>query len=184
MRYKTSRLALQIFDEVLVSDFEHPFRRQNGPPVVHQRFVSLVVATEFAEVIGEWLVFREQQRVAGYAGVDGIPFDMDDPGARQRQMNKAGEHEIGRQFVDDAIFRCPELAHAFDIGLAKLGQVFIRQFGEHVRVRARSALRDIRHCGHKIIELSGSEDARMAGEDLFDQARARARHADDKHRRL
>ncbi len=119
--------------------------------MVHQRFVSLVVTTEFAEVIGEWLVFREQQRVARYAGVDGIPFDMDDPGARQRQMDKASEQEIGRQFVDDAILRRPDPAHAFDIGLAELAEVFIRHFGEHVRIRARSALRDIRHCGHKII---------------------------------
>src|ERR1700730_10152780 len=123
MRYKTSRLTLQIFDEVLVSDFKHSFRRQNGPPVVHQRFVSPVVATEFAEVIGEWLVFREQQRVARYTGADGIPFDMDDPGARQRQMNKASEQEIRRQLVDDAIFRCPDPAYAFDIALSNLRQV-------------------------------------------------------------
>src|SRR5258706_14533545 len=99
-------------------------------------------------------------------------------------MDEASEQEIRRQFVDDAIFRRPDPAHAFDIGLSKLPEVFTRHFGEHVRVRARSALRDIRHCVHKIIELSGSEDARMAGEDLFDKARARARHADDKDRRL
>src|SRR6266566_6712819 len=177
MRNKTSRLPFQILDEVFVSDFEHSSRWQNGPPVAHQRFVSLVITTELAEIIGEWLVLREQQRVAGHTGVDGIPFDMDDPGARKRQMDKAGEQEIGRQFVDDAIFRGPVPAQSFDIGFSKLSEVFIRYFGEHVRVRARSALRDIRCCGRKVIDLASSEDARVTGQDLFDEARARARYA-------
>src|ERR1700719_2654563 len=182
MRYKPSRLTCQVFDEVFVSDFKHSSRRQNGPPMVQHCFVSLVVATEFAEIIGKWLVLSEQQRIARHAGVDGAAPDMDDPGARKRQMNKAREQEISRQLVDDTIFRCPLPAQSFDVDLSELPAVLVRHLGEQVRVRARSSLRDIGYCGRKMVDLAGAEDARVTGEDLLDEARARARHADDKDR--
>src|SRR5262249_32790453 len=75
-------LALKVFDNVLVGDFEHYLLRQDGAPMCHQRLIGAIIAAKFAELIGVSEVASEQQGEAGTTGVDGIATQMDDARAR------------------------------------------------------------------------------------------------------
>src|SRR6516165_5259364 len=106
MSYEAARLAVEVIHEILVLHLQHRFGRQNGAPMLHENVVSAIVASEFGEVIGEGLPFREQKRVAGYAGVDRIPLYVDDPCPGKCQMDETNEQEVSGHLVDEAILRC------------------------------------------------------------------------------
>ena len=148
--------------------------------MVHQRVIGLVIATELAEIVGEGLVFREQQRKARHARVDRMPLDMNDPCLRQHQVNQPCEQEVRRHLVDDAILPAAALGQAFHVGLAELPQLVVGQLAEKFGIDARLSFRNTSHRGHEIPDLAGAEDARVTRQDLFDKARTRARHAQDK----
>ena len=186
MRDKTPGLPCKIADDVLILHFENPSRRQHGAPVGHHRLIGPVVTADFPEVVGERLVFREQQREARQTGIDGMPLDVNDSGLRKRQVNQAHEQEVRRHLVDDAILPAAALGQAFHIGLAELLQVVVGQFAEKFGKNTRRSFRNTGRRRHEILDLAGAENARVTGQDLFDKARARARHAqhEDRHVRV
>ena len=108
---------------------------------------------------------------------------------RQKTTRAPGEQErrdaemqnIVRHFVDDA---GPSLAQPL-----KFRDIIVRQPARQTRVhlvqRAPLSMREhgVAEAG-QIAELSCARNARVAGGDLLDQARARTRHADDEYRRF
>src|SRR3981189_14352 len=86
--------TFEVIDEILVMCIDHDAGREHLVPVLHDRFVTAIVAAEFGEIVGKRLASREQQREAGQTGVEGIATRIDEAGVRQRQMNQPDKDEV------------------------------------------------------------------------------------------
>ena len=112
---------------------------------------------------------------------------VDDLRVRQDQVDHADVQEVVRHLVDEerAIGLAVD-ARLCDEPLAELAQPRGIQRGEHVgvgadRLRVRLAAQLARH-RHDLGQFHRAFDRGVAGEDLFEQGRARARQADDEDR--
>src|ERR1700761_7973892 len=85
--------ALEILDEIFIDDTVHAARK-HGIPMTHQRKVAAVVASRGFEVITESLAGRVQLLVVREATGHGLAARIDDPGARQHQMDEADVPKI------------------------------------------------------------------------------------------
>ena len=109
---------------------------------------------------------------------------MDEPGIRKQHVQQPDEIVVRQQLVGDA--RRPGRQRR------QLRQIAI---GDQPVLRGIHALHDLRilrqagkaatqhvQLARELLDLSGAERIGMIGQDLFDQRRARARHADDEDR--
>src|SRR5258706_2157700 len=176
-----TRLTLDIIDKLLVLNVDHHPLRQHVVPMIHQRRVATVIASEFAEIIGEWLVAGEKQ---GKAGIERIAPDVDDAGIRQRQMNETDEDKVQRQLVDDPLHRRSQGSYQADIAGTEVAQIFRRHRRDQFR-ELITALPIFESCNSsaKGFDLSGTIDPGMACQDFLDQCRTGTRHPDHKYRR-
>ncbi len=101
-RDQPSRGVLGCGRRVLVDDVEHSVGRQHRAPVVHQTEVLPIVRGEIAMLAREPPVLRELSRVDGKAGVDRVAPAVNDPRARQEQVNEANPEEVERHLVRHA----------------------------------------------------------------------------------
>jgi hypothetical protein len=76
------RLPFDISDHVFIIHVEDAPGRQHAAPMRHQSLVMSVVATEFREVIGLEISFREKFGKTGDAGIHGIANGVNDDGIR------------------------------------------------------------------------------------------------------
>ena len=133
-------------------------------------------AAKLGLIVGEGLLAREQLRVTRETGVDGIAPAMDDARVRQDEADEPREHEVRRHLVDDVPSSGRHRGH--------VGEISFAQRLELGRVQARRRLREpvdpvAQHL--QPLELAGGVDHRMRSEDLLDQRRSRARHADNEY---
>ena len=181
-----ARRACQIRNQLLVAHVDDTPRRQHPAPMLHQGSVVPVIAAKLGEIVGVGLLAGEMHREARHAGVDGIAHGMNDGRVRQRQMDQAGEDEISRHFIGNA--RCVRrpLPEPIAILRAERPKMLRRHVRNHLGKRQRARQRIAEAAGGLVeqVEFAGAKDLRMARQDLLDQRRARARHADDEDRKV
>src|SRR5579862_27226 len=179
-------LRFRLGDHVLVQDAMHA-AGQHGVEMRHQARIVAPIAAEIAEVVAEGLAAREMLLEVGQAARHRMAPRVDDPGIGQDQMDKAHMQEIVRHLVDEE--RSAEFAMhagAREIVLADLPQARGLDIGEQLGIAAlravqRVAVEPARERGD-VGQLHRAFHLGMAGQDLLDQRRARARHADDEDR--
>jgi hypothetical protein len=64
-RQQPARLAFDVGDHVFVARFQHHARRQDPPPMLHQRQVSAIKRAEFSQIVSVMMAGLEQRRETG-----------------------------------------------------------------------------------------------------------------------
>ena len=154
----------------------------------HQFHVVAVEAANVREVVAEALAPRVELLEVREAAGERVTPRIDDLRVRQHQMDHPDVQEIVRHLVDEV--RAAGLAldpRALDVLLAELAQALPRSLPPAPRRRRRSSSEAASvRSSLAMPMISGSSrrpfHGRMAGQDLLEQRRAGARHADDEDR--
>ena len=148
----------------------------------HQALVEPVVAAELGEVVGERLAVGEQAPKARQAGVARIARAVDDARLGQHEVDEADPAVVVGHLVGDAARRRRTGADGGDVCDAELAPALGAGLANAVEERRRRARPAARHAGGEpadLGQLAGAVHLAVAGENLLDERRSRARHADD-----
>ena len=99
-------------------------------------------------------------------------------------MNEPDVEEVGGQLVGEPWPLARMLAGRGDVRFADRPQLIRAEFRDNVGItapRSRTFLEPVDH-GREVGKLAATADLRMTGENLLDQRRTRARHANDEYR--
>ncbi len=147
----------------------------------HQCDVIAVIGAEVGKVVAICLAPRERLFEQREAARHRIAPDIDDPRVRQHQVDQPGVQEIAGKLVDQ-----PSLARAMDRGAreivgAERGEIGVRNPADRGRIH-RVTLREIARERGDVGQFGRAVDRAVACQDLLDQRRARARHAEHEDR--
>ncbi len=135
---------------------------------------------DIAQIVGRLVAAAEQLAKTAKAGVDGIADAVQDDRIRKHQMDHADVDVVAEHLVDQEWRLAPA-------GGALPGEIAVRERAEKRRIVVRRRFGGV---GKPVGD--GAPDRRafaepgnlaVAGQDLLDQRRARARHAQDEDRR-
>ena len=155
--------------------------------VRHQPDVVAVVTADVVEAVTEVLAARELLLEQREAAGQRVPPHVDDPGVGQRQLDQADVREVVRHLVDEERRTGLALdAGAFEVAFAEFAHGVGIEPGQHLVVAGgafvRALLAQRPRQRNDLGQLHRALDQRVAREDLLDQGRAGAGHADDEDR--
>ena len=169
-------LALKIGNERLVLDVQAA-QRQHATPM---RGEALGLANAPA-AIGE--IVRKYQQPGGelleetrHADIARVAPAENDPRRRIERRNDAEHEDVVGQLVDHAVGAATQFAQPFEVRVGDTADCGLRP--------RRVYWAKLGGGFANVLEFARAEDARMAGGDLLDEARAGARHADDEDRQV
>ena len=175
---KPAHLAFGVAHQPLVEDAVHA-PRQDVVNVRHQPDVIGVKTPEPAQVISDLLSPREMLPEIGDSARQRVPAHVDDLRVRKDEVDERHMQPVVRHLVDEERPRLATMnSHQLEIFLA-IGVPLIRAKRRQPGVIVVAPPSDLTSDETDVGELLGAFDCRMAGEDLFDQRRARPGHADD-----
>ena len=171
-----AHLAFEVGDQFLVLDAQHT-SGQHFVPVAHQCDIGLVVAPDVLQAISEFLALGKQLLEVAEAAGHRFAARIDDPRARQDQVDQADMPEIIRHLVDKVRFFGPAVNPRIgDVLFAELAKVLARQVRQRARVSKRPVFPlpalELVHDPRNVCQLHRAFDALMCGKYLFDQCRA------------
>src|SRR5205807_5280340 len=145
---------------------------------------TAIVASQFAEVVAVRQVgSREQTRETRYAGIERIASYVNELRVGQGKMNKSGKDKIRRHLVGDPFGTGRGCAYTSEIGSSQRAKLRRRDRPHHVGKHRHAVRCDKLSDGPgQVHALVGTISLRMARYYLFDQGRARSRHAEDENR--
>ena len=169
--------SFAVADQLLVIHFQQRIGRQHVAPMGGKAFVGPEVERKVPLVVGERHGRGEVGEVVGQAGIHRVAPAVEDPPAREQDVEQADPEEVPRHFVGNParIRRYPAQCRligaddTFRMWLGQPGRTEPRQFRGRLGPEG---------------QFVGAGDFRVAGDDLLHQRRAGARHAEDQHRQF
>ena len=180
--HQSARLCREIRHQRLVLHLKNGVRRKNLVPVRHQPVISLMEAPKFAKVVGEVQTARKQLAITREASVARIAPHMNDARLRQGEMDQSQMIAVRRQFVGDAFGFRRQRGDAHRIRAAQTQQPIAAKLrkADGVILTAKSGIEEVLKNG----QLARSEHVGVAGQNLLNQARSRARHTHHEDRQV
>src|ERR1700730_5299486 len=176
--------SLRIAHQLLVLQVQH-LAGEHRVPVIHERQIAAVVATEILEVGAEGLSHGEVLLEGAEARIHGMTAGVDNGRVRQDRVDQADVTEVIGQFVGEALTPVAQRCRLRDVTGAECREVRGGNFahGRRGTVPAASHSVELARDDEDVRQLHGAFHARVAGKDLLHQRGARARQADDEDRR-
>ncbi len=177
--------ALHVLHQVLVAHRQLG-QVQHLPPVFHEAFVGTVIPPQAAQVAGIGMAAVEAVEIDGQAGVQWFAYTVDDTRLREQQLDQAQVQEVVWQFVGNALCARRHGLELLQVAAGHLRHLLWAAVPDAAGVGLvctadfRQRLGQFPQGG----QLATAMHLWMGGEDLFHQAGAAARQADDEYRLL
>src|SRR3569833_3084496 len=177
--------GLGVLDQRLVMDAMHS-AGQYGIEVRHELDVVDVIAADVVEVVAEALAPGEMLFESREAISQRVAPDIDDPRARQHQVDEADMPEVVRHLVDEE-WRGWLTLHtgSYEILLTERAQALGSQCADDLEILAGpivlpARLETARQRDH-VVQLHRALHEGVARQNLVDESGARARQSDDEY---
>ena len=174
---QASDLRFGIVHHALV---DHPMdpAREHAVDMSHQPHIVGVITADMLEIVGERLSPREMLAEVRETATKRMPPRVDDFGVGQDEMDKRHEHPVVRQLVDEERPVCASLdRRSFQILLAQCPPLRFGQIEDALRIIAGAPRQE-----GNVGQLGRALDQAVRRQNLFEQRRPGARHADDEDR--
>ncbi len=177
---QAAAFAFGVCDQRLVVDGNH-LQRQHSPPVLGKALDFEIPPRAIGEVVSEGISLAEPLEIAGEAGITHITPAEDDAGCREQDCNDAEMKNIVRHLVRHPQGAARPPLQIGDVPAGELpGKIHIPFLDRPIAVTRHHRIGN----AGDVLALAAAKNAGVAGSDLLDQTRPRARHADDKDRQL
>ena len=115
-------MCVRLSHEFLVLNSQH-LARQHRVPVVHERQIAAVVATEVCQVVAEGLPFGKVLLEGTEARIHRVPARVDEGGAWKDGVNQADVAEIIGQLVGEVCASRPQWRSLFEVAAAERAEL-------------------------------------------------------------